>query len=252
MQISKYELFGLSPALPCQPPSSLKRPLSAQRHLQTTSRCSKLAQTLDGPFQREDLILLCWSNRQRLWFWWAPDPHQGPILTAKPSSPSPKTSLKPPKSSKPLCFFCVKQIPQASGEFLYNLGEHNSFACVRKPKAKSWHALHPVIMFPIGGLWLQRVSQAFVTLATPRGRWMNAVLISQRLSVIEESGSASQTHAGPPSHTIASGTAGRKASIHCMGSFRGFWQKHCVGPSDQTLLFGFITRLFLIFFLEEN
>lgn len=214
-------LFGLSPALPCQPLSSPKH-LSAQQCLQAKSRCSKLAQTATGPFQREDLILLCWSNTWRLWSRWAPHPHQGSILTARSSSPSPQTPLKQPENSKPLCFFCVKQIPQARGEFLYDLDKHYSFASIRKPKVKSWLALYLVITFPNGGLWLGRVSQAFITLTTPRGRRMNAVLISQRLAAVGESGPAPQTCAGLPSRTMASSTAGRKASIRCMGSFRGF------------------------------
>lgn len=32
----------------------------------------------------------------------------------------------------------------------------------------------------------------------------------------------------------------------------GGWHKHCIAPSDQTLLFRFIPRPFLIFLLEEN
>lgn len=36
--------------------------VSAQPCLQAKSRCSKLAQKLAGPFQKKDLISLCWSN----------------------------------------------------------------------------------------------------------------------------------------------------------------------------------------------
>lgn len=201
-----------------------KASLSSQQRLDAKSTCSKLAETLAGPFQGEDLILLHWPNTQRLWSLWAPQPT---ILTAKPSSPSPQTPLKQPESLKSLCFFCMKHIPQARREFLYHLDKHFSFASVRKPKVKLWHTLHPVITFPNGGLWLWRVSQAFITLATPKGRGMNVVLISQRLSVVEEPGSAPQTCAGPPNHAIASGMLGRKASSHCMGSFRSLAQALC-------------------------
>lgn len=100
---------------------------------QAKPRCSKLAQTATGPFQKEDLILLCWSNTRSLWSWWAPHPHQGSILTARLSSPSLQTSPKQPQTSKPLRFFCVKQVPQARWEFLYDLDKHSSFASIRQP-----------------------------------------------------------------------------------------------------------------------
>lgn len=240
MQISKCELFRLSPALP-------RQPLSSPKHLSQPSSACNLSpgvaswhRHLLDPFSRR--ISFCYVG---------PHPHQGSILTAKPSLPSSQTSLKQPKSSKPLHFFCMKQISQASGEFLYDIGKHYSFASVRNPKAKSWHVLHLVIMFPNGGLWLRQVSLAFITLATPRRRWMSAVLMSQRLSVPEESGSAPQTCAILPSYTVASGTSGRKASIRCTGPFRGFGRS-VVLPHLTRHCSDFIPRLFLFFFPEEN
>lgn len=39
---------------------------------------------------------------------------------------------------------------------MYDLHKHCSIG--KKKKVKSWHASHPVISFPNGGLWFWRIS----------------------------------------------------------------------------------------------
>lgn len=89
-------------------------------------------------------------------------------------------------------------------------------------------------MFPNNGLWLQRVSQVSITLISQRSQGLLPKPVQNPLST--------------PSPLAQQEESPQFTAWDLLGG----WHKRCIAPSDQTLLFRFIPRLFLVFLLEEN